>query len=91
LAFRIPIPPATTCLAFSPEGRRLVAVGYDGDATLLDPTAGKRVIQLRSLAGPRPDEMASDARVAFSPDGAWLLSTNWDGSINVWDGSPTGD
>jgi hypothetical protein len=32
--------------------------------------------------------MASNARVAFSSDGNWLLSTNWDGSINVWDGTP---
>jgi serine/threonine protein kinase/WD40 repeat protein len=84
-----PIPRSTTCLTFSPDGRRLVAVGYDGTATLVDPTAGKRVFQLPSLTGNRPDEMASDARVAFSSDGSFLLSTNWDGSINVWDGSAT--
>jgi serine/threonine protein kinase/WD40 repeat protein len=88
LACTCPIPRSTTCLAFSPDGRRLVSVGYDGTATLVDPTAGKRVFQLPSLTGSRPDEMASDARVAFSPDGAFLLSTNWDGSINVWDGTP---
>jgi WD40 repeat protein len=35
--------------------------------------------------------MAADARVAFSPDGSWLLSTNWDGSLNVWDGRPLRD
>jgi WD40 repeat protein len=89
LASEVPVPPATTCLTFSPDGRRLAAIGYDGITTLLDPAAGKRVFQLRSLAGSRPDEMAANARVAFSPDGSWLLSTNWDGSINVWDGSPT--
>jgi serine/threonine protein kinase/WD40 repeat protein len=88
LASACKIPPATTCLAFSPDGRRLVAVGYDGTATFVDPVAGKRVFQLPSLSGSRPDEMASDARVAFSPDGSMLLSTNWDGSINVWDGTP---
>jgi WD40 repeat protein len=87
--FRIPAPASTTCLTFSSDGRRLAAVGYDGNATLIDPIAGKRVFQLRSLADRRPDEMAADARVAFSPDGSYLLSTNWDGSINVWDGSPT--
>jgi WD40 repeat protein len=88
---QVPIPPATTSLAFSPDGRRLAAVGYDGDTTLIDPVSGKRVFQLRSLTGSRPDELASDARVAFSPDGSWLISTNWDGSLNVWDGSPAGD
>jgi WD40 repeat protein len=89
LAFQVPVSPATTCLTFSPDGRRLAAVGYDGNTTLVDPVAGKRVFQLGSLAGSRPDEMACDARVAFGPDGSWLISTNWDGSINVWDGSPT--
>ncbi|HEY1376086.1 MAG TPA: protein kinase, partial [Gemmataceae bacterium] len=88
LASEVPVPPATTCLTFSPDGRRLAAVGYDGITTLLDPVAGKRVFQLPSLAGSRPDEYAANARVAFSPDGAWLLSTNWDGSLNLWDGTP---
>jgi WD40 repeat protein len=88
LASEIPVPLATTCLTFSPDGRRLAAVGFDGITTLLDPVAGKRVFQLRSLAGSRPDEMAANARVAFSPDGSRLISTNWDGSVNVWDGSP---
>jgi WD40 repeat protein len=86
-AAEIPVPLATTCLAFSPDGRRLAAVGFDGVTTLLDPSAGKRVFQLRSLAGSRPDDMAANARVAFSPDGSRLISTNWDGSVNVWDGS----
>jgi WD40 repeat protein len=81
----------TTCLAFSPDGRRLAAIGYDGHATLFDPIAGKRVFELRNLAPGRPDDMAADARVAFSPDGSWLLSTNWDGSLNVWDGRPNQD
>jgi WD40 repeat protein/tRNA A-37 threonylcarbamoyl transferase component Bud32 len=88
---RLLLAPSTTCLAFSPDGRRLAAVGYDGHATLFDPIAGKRVFELRSLAPGRPDDMAAEARVAFSPDGAWLLSTNWDGSLNLWDGRPTRD
>jgi eukaryotic-like serine/threonine-protein kinase len=89
-AHRMPLPPAT-CLTFGPDGRRLAAIGYDGHATLFDPLAGKRVLELRGLAPGRPDDMAADARVAFSPDGSWLLSTNWDGSVNVWDGRPLRD
>jgi WD40 repeat protein len=89
-AHRVQLPPSTA-LAYSPDGQRLAAVGYDGHATLFDPIAGKRVFELRSLAPSRPDDMAADARVAFSPDGSWLLSTNWDGSLNLWDGRPTGD
>lgn len=89
-AHHMPLAP-TTGLTFNPDGRRLAAIGYDGHATLFDPIAGKRVFELRSLAAGRPDDMAADARVAFSPDGSWLLSTNWDGSLNVWDGRPVRD
>ena len=67
---------------------QLAAVGYDGHATLFDPIAGKRVFELRSLAAGRPDDRAAESQVAFSADGSWLLSTNWDGSLNVWDGRP---
>jgi WD40 repeat protein len=80
--------PATTCLAYSPDGRRLTAVGYDGVVVLSDPVSGKGVFRLRGLAPGRPGDVACDARVAFSPDGAWLVSTNWDGSLNLWDGTP---
>jgi WD40 repeat protein len=29
--------------------------------------------------------------LAFSPDGRWLVSTNWDGSLNLWNGGPSGE
>jgi WD40 repeat protein/tRNA A-37 threonylcarbamoyl transferase component Bud32 len=90
LIHEIPGSAAATCLAYSPNGRRLAAIGYDGVATIYDPGTGKRIFQLRGLAPGRPDDMAADARVAFSPDGRWLVSTNWDGSLNLWDGSPAG-
>lgn len=76
-------------LAFSPDGRRLAAVGYEGTMTLLDAAAGKRVLQLRSLGKSRPGDVASNGRVAFSPDVSMLVCTNWDGSISVWDGRPS--
>jgi WD40 repeat protein len=87
--FEFPCDQTTTCLAYSPDNIRLAVVGYAGNVTLVDPTNGKRVFQLQSMAPGRPDDMACDARVMFSPDGRWLVSTNWDGSINVWDSWPS--
>jgi WD40 repeat protein len=88
LLHQVPCPPPTTCLAYSPDGRRLAAVNSDGVVTIADPVAGKALFQLRGLAQPRPNDVAGDARVAFRPDGRWLVSTSWDGSPNLWDGSP---
>lgn len=89
--YQFPASRLTTCLTYSPDGRRLASVGYDGIVTLADPITGKRVFQLRGLAPSRPEDMACDARVLFSPDGHWLVSTNWDGSLNIWDGRPMDD
>jgi WD40 repeat protein len=75
-------------LAYSPEGRRLAAVSEEGVVTLIDPATGKSLFQLHGLGKVRGKDVHPSPEVAFSPDGAWLVSTNWDGSINLWDGSP---
>jgi serine/threonine protein kinase/WD40 repeat protein len=81
---------AANGLAYSPNGRRLAAVSADGVVTLSDPDAGKALFQLPSLGPPRVIDQVHHACVAFSPNGAWLVSTNWDGTFNVWDGSAIG-
>ncbi len=79
-----------TGLAYSPDGRRLAAASADM-VTLLDPVTGKALFQLPSIGQPHGKDVSHNASVAFSPNGAWLVSTNRDGSFNVWDGSPLPD
>ncbi len=80
-----------TGLAYSPDGRRLAAVSDAGVVTLLDPATGKSLFQLHSLGQPGVQDVGYHASVAFSSNGAWLVSTNRDGTFNVWDGSPLQD
>jgi len=79
-----------TGLTFSPDGRRLAAVSDAGVVTLLDPATGKSLFQLHSLGQPGV-QVVGKASVAFSASGAWLVSTNRDGTFNLWDGSPLQD
>jgi WD40 repeat protein len=84
-------PTPATGLAFSPNGRRLATVGDEGVVTLLDSATGKSLFQLHSLGQPRVQDVSHNACVAFSADGVWLISANWDGTFNLWDGSPVQD
>jgi WD40 repeat protein len=75
----------TTHISFSPDGRRLATIGYDGIVHITSTDNGTPLLQLRgSNASARPNNLAWDARVAFSSDGAWLAANNWDGSLTVW-------
>jgi len=75
----------TTHISFSPDGRRLATIGYDGIVHIASTDGGTPLLQLRgSNASARPNNLAWDARVAFSSDGAWLAANNWDGSLTVW-------
>jgi WD40 repeat protein len=88
LLHRVPALASITSICFSPDDRRLAAVGYDGVVILADPATGTQVLQLGSLAPNRPNDFACDARVAFSADGNWLVSTNWTGTLVVRNGAP---
>ena len=66
-----------TALAFSPDGRRLIAGGDDGALTLFEVATGKLV---HNSAGHR----GSVASTALSPDGARLVSTGDDKVTKVW-------
>jgi WD40 repeat protein len=78
--------PSLTSVMFTPDGKRLAAVGYDGNVSLWDLASGTEVITIRCAAGPRPDDRGFSPKVVFSPDGGLLASNDWSGDISIWDG-----
>ena len=47
---------AVSCVAFTPDGRRLASLGYDGSVHLADARTGEQVIVLRSFGPPAGSE-----------------------------------
>ena len=84
-----PAPEAVSCVGFSPDGTRLVSLGYDGNVHLADARTGDDVLVLRGF-GPPIGALGYTPRVAFSPDGCRIVA-NYAivGRLNVWEsGSP---
>jgi WD40 repeat protein len=70
-----------TCIAFSPDGRRIATTSLDRTVKLWDAETGFEVLTLRG-------HNASVKCVAFSPDGHRLVSGSIDGTARVWDARP---
>lgn len=69
----------TTYLAFSPDGQRLITASLFSDyASLWDVSTGE-------LIG-RMDGIITARDVAFSPDGQFLLISDFDGNVRLFDG-----
>ena len=76
--------PTLICdLAFSPDGRRLAAIGRDM-IKMWDVETGHEALTLRGAAQ-RHRDPSFNPRLAFSPDGTMLAGTNWDESISTWE------
>jgi WD40 repeat protein len=84
-------PVAPTGVTFSPDGRRLAAVGYDGTVHLWSAATGVEILTLHSPGLQRPENVASESQVVFSPDGTHLAINAWLGSVILWDARPLPD
>jgi WD40 repeat protein len=68
-----------TCLAVSPDGKRLATGAADGTVKMWD---AEKLRQLASLAGAH---LGGAKSVQFSPDGNWLASGGADKTAKLWD------
>ncbi len=69
-------------IAFSPNGRTILAGGPGNAARLWDATSGEAL-------GQPLQHGAAVTRVAYSPDGALLITGSEDRTIRLWDASTT--
>jgi WD40 repeat protein len=67
-----------TCVAFSPDGKRVASAGTDKQVKLWDAATGT---ELGTLGG----HASHVSHVAFHPDGRLLAAGTGDGAIVVWD------
>ena len=68
-------------------GKRLAALGYDGNVHLADARTGDEVLVLRT-SGPPAGGGGFTPRLAFSPDGSRIAANAADRSLNLWDLGP---
>jgi WD40 repeat protein len=66
------------CVAFSPDGRWLVAGGDAGTAKVWDVRTGTEAVSLLGHLGPV-------LSVAYSPDGTRIITGSHDQAVKVWD------
>jgi tetratricopeptide (TPR) repeat protein len=80
---RQPGPDRLSCVAFTPDGRRLACSGYDGQVHLADGWTGEELLVLRSVARPKLN-YGCTPRLAFSRDGT-RLAANGVFDLSFWE------
>jgi eukaryotic-like serine/threonine-protein kinase len=66
------------CVAFSPDGKKIVSGGDDNRLKVWDAASGQETLTLKG----HTDRVWS---VAFSPDGKKIVSGSEDKTLKVWD------
>jgi WD40 repeat protein len=69
-------------VAFSPDGKQIIAGGANYILKLWDAETGK---ELRTYDGRTPLYDSSVSSVAFSPDGRYILTAGYDKAPKLWD------
>lgn len=77
-AFRLPEESAPTCVAFSRDGKALLAGSQRGSVMLID-------VHARSIARRWESEQQAINGAAWTPDSQLILTAGGDGTIRVWD------
>jgi WD40 repeat protein len=67
-------------VAYSPDGKRLVAAGQDRKLKVWDANNGRRI-------GVMGEHDRNVFNLAFSPNGRYLASAGKDGKVLIWDGT----
>jgi WD40 repeat protein len=69
---------AVTCVAYSPDGRRIASGSHDHSVRVWDSETGDELAVLRGHS-------STVFNVAFSPDGSLIASASKDGTVRIWD------
>ena len=82
-----PGPRAVSCVEFTPDGKRLAALGYDGSVHLSDARTGDEVLVLRTSEPPSGGG-GHTPRMAISSDGSRIIANSAYSRLHLWDLGP---
>ena len=88
VAHEIAAPRDVSCVRFSPNGRRLAMVGFEGRVSLCDSDSGEILLTLlgttRHVGG-----VGLTPRVIFDRTGQKIAANTWTGRITIWQVEPS--